>query len=72
MEVVIAEKDKIDIQELERRVSVFVDYCDYIREDCSDDFEEELYEFVNNILEDYVMINSNLRKKLNDLQNLQS
>lgn len=57
----------INIEEIERRVKVFVDYCDFIQEDCEDELEEELLEFVNDLLTDIIVKNSALRKKLDEV-----
>jgi hypothetical protein len=57
----------INIDELKRKVNVFIRYCDYIREDCEEDLEEELYEFVIDLVEDYEMEVSALRKKLSEM-----
>jgi hypothetical protein len=62
----------INTQEIGRKVSVFISYCDFIREDCAEDLEEELLEFVMDIIEDYVVENSTLKKKLDEMQNMQS
>ena len=57
----------INIEEIERRVKVFIDYCDFIQEDCEDELEEELLEFVNDLLTDIIVKNSALRKKLDEM-----
>tara|TARA_R110000851_G_scaffold292317_3_gene446768 strand:- start:5912 stop:6112 length:201 start_codon:yes stop_codon:yes gene_type:complete len=61
----------INIIEIERRVKVFIDYCDFIREECEEELEEELLEFVNDILTDVIVENSTLRKKLDEMQSMQ-